>query len=82
MMFLNAEHVARYEQIKEFLKPIVAVLPESYNGIPIPKDTFLNLFKEKEIEDAFVYIETVLRAFYESGRVPVLIVDELQVIGI
>jgi len=42
----------------------------------------LKLFKEKEIKDAFVYIETVLRAFYESGRVPVLIVDELQVIGI
>jgi AAA+ ATPase superfamily predicted ATPase len=41
----------------------------------------LKLFKEKEIEDAFVYIETVLRAFYESGRVPVLIIDELQVIG-
>ncbi len=33
------------------------------------------------MEDAFVYIETVLRAFYESGRSPLLIVDELQVIG-
>jgi AAA+ ATPase superfamily predicted ATPase len=75
------EHVARYERIKEFLKPIAAVLPENYNGIPIPKDTFLKLFKEKEIEDAFVYINTVLRAFYESGRVPVLVIDELQVIG-
>jgi len=48
-MFLNAEHVARYEQIKEFLKPIVVVLPESYNGIPIPKDAFLKLFKEKRL---------------------------------
>ncbi|KAF5416767.1 MAG: putative ATP-binding protein [Candidatus Methanogaster sp.] len=36
---------------------------------------------EKEVEDAFVYIETVLRAFYESGRSHVLIIDELQVIG-
>ncbi len=80
-VLFDVEHVARYERIKEFLKPIAAVLPESYNGIPIPKDTFLKLFKEKEIEDAFVYIETVLRAFYESGRVPVLVIDELQVIG-
>ena len=39
------------------------------------------MFKEKEIEDAFVYIETVLRAFYGSGHVPVLVIDELQVIG-
>ncbi|PXF58264.1 MAG: ATP-binding protein [Candidatus Methanogaster sp.] len=80
-VLFDVEHVARYERIKEFLKPMAAVLPESYNGIPISKDTFLNLFKEKEIEDAFVYIETVLRAFYESGHVPVLIIDELQVIG-
>nr|QNO46607.1 putative ATP-binding protein [Methanosarcinales archaeon ANME-2c ERB4] len=80
-VLFDVEHVARYERIKEFLKPIAAVLPESYNGIPIPKDTFLKLFKEKEIEDVFVYIETVLRVFYESGRVPVLVIDELQVIG-
>ena len=66
------------------------VLPERYCGIPIPKDIFLWLFTEKEVEDAFVYIETVLRAFYERGREgapastpspPVLVLDELRVIG-
>ena len=77
----DVEHEARYERIKEFLKPIVNVLPESYSGIPIPKDVFLNLFKEKEVEDAFVYIETVLRAFYKNDQPPVLVIDELQVIG-
>ncbi len=60
---------------------MVNVLPESYSGIPIPKDIFLKLFKEKEVEDAFVYIETVLRAFYKNGQNPVLVIDELQVIG-
>ncbi len=77
----DVEHVERYERIKEFLKPVVNVLPESYSGIPIPKDVFLKLFKEKEVEDAFVYIETVLRAFYKNGYPPVLVIDELQVIG-
>ncbi|PXF60715.1 MAG: ATP-binding protein [Candidatus Methanogaster sp.] len=80
-VLFDVEHEARYERIKEFLGPIVNVLPESYYGIPIPKDMFLKLFREKEVEDAFVYIETVLRAFYESGRAPVLVIDELQVIG-
>ena len=80
-VLFNVEHEARYERIKEFLKPVVNVLPESYSGIPIPKDIFLNLFKEKEMEDAFVYIETVLRAFYKNGYPPVLVIDELQVIG-
>ena len=80
-VLFDVEHEARYGRIKEFLKPIVSVLPESYYGIPIPKDIFLKLFKEKEIEDAFVYIETVLKAFYETGYAPVLVIDELQVIG-
>ncbi len=80
-VLFDVEHEARYGRIKEFLKPIVNVLPESYHGIPIPKDMFLKLFKEKDVEDAFVYIETVLRAFCESGRAPVLVIDELQVIG-
>jgi len=80
-VLFDVEHEARYRRIQEFLKPIVNVLPGSYHGIPIPKDMFLKLFEEKDVEDAFVYIETVLRAFYESGNVPVLIIDELQVIG-
>jgi len=80
-VLFDVEHAARYERIKEFLKPVVNVLPESYSGIPIPKDLFLNLFKEKDVEDAFVYIETVLRAFYKEDCPPVLVIDELQVIG-
>jgi AAA+ ATPase superfamily predicted ATPase len=80
-VLFDVEHEARYERIKKFLKPMVNVLPESYSGIPIPKDVFLNLFKEKEVEDAFVYIETVLRAFYKNDQPPVLVIDELQVIG-
>ena len=80
-VLFDVEHDARYERIKEFLKPVANVLPESYSGIPIPKDLFLKLFKEKEVEDAFVYIENVLRAFYKDDHPPVLVIDELQVIG-
>ena len=80
-VLFDVEHEARYERIKEFLKPVANVLPESYSGIPIPKDLFLKLFKEKEVEDAFVYIENVLRAFYKDDHPPVLVIDELQVIG-
>jgi AAA+ ATPase superfamily predicted ATPase len=80
-VLFDVEHEARYGRIKEFLKPIVSVLPESYYGIPISKEIFLKLFKDKEIEDAFVYIETVLKAFYKTGYAPVLVIDELQVIG-
>jgi len=80
-VLFDVENEARYERIKEFLKPVVNVLPERYSGIPIPKDLFLKLFKENEVEDAFVYIETVLRAFYKNDQNPVLVIDELQVIG-
>jgi AAA+ ATPase superfamily predicted ATPase len=50
-VLFDVEHAARYERIKEFLKPVVNVLPESYSGIP------------------------------KNGYHPVLVVDELQVIG-
>ena len=80
-VLFDVEHETRYGKIKKFFRAIVKVLPESYHGIPISKDIFLKLFEEKEIEDAFVYIETVLRAFYKNGYAPVLVIDELQVIG-
>lgn len=80
-VLFDIEYKERFKRIKEFLKPLIKTIPESYHGIPIPKDIFLQFFEKKEVEDAFVYIETVLKGFFESGFIPVLILDELQVIG-
>ncbi|MFQ6071818.1 MAG: ATP-binding protein, partial [Methanosarcinales archaeon] len=80
-VLFDIEYKERLEKIKEVLKPIAKIMPESYAGIPIPKDLFLKLFEKKEVEDAFVYIETVFRTLQENGFIPILLIDELQVIG-
>ncbi|MFQ6073355.1 MAG: ATP-binding protein, partial [Methanosarcinales archaeon] len=80
-VLFDIEYKERLEKIKEILKPIAKVLPESYYGIPIPKDLFLKFFEKKEVEDAFIYIETVFRTLQKNGFIPILIIDELQVIG-
>jgi AAA+ ATPase superfamily predicted ATPase len=48
-------------------------------GIPIPEVEFDKLFEEK-INDAFQYLNSLLLAVKKSGKKPVLIFDELQMI--
>ncbi len=47
---------------------------------PIPKNVFKELFKEKAIENVFVYLENLLSEIAKKKK-PVLILDELQKIG-
>ena len=47
---------------------------------PIPKNEFKELFKEKAIENVFVYLENLLNEIAKK-KIPVLILDELQKIG-
>ncbi|ADC68853.1 ATPase [Methanocaldococcus sp. FS406-22] len=48
-------------------------------GIPIPEIEFGKLFEEK-INDAFQYLNSLLLAVKKSGKKPILIFDELQMI--
>ena len=48
-------------------------------GIPIPEVEFNKLFEEK-INDAFQYLNDILLETKKSGKRPVLILDELQMI--
>ena len=47
---------------------------------PIPKNVFKELFKERAIENVFVYLENLLNEIAKK-KTPVLILDELQKIG-
>ncbi|ADC68835.1 ATPase [Methanocaldococcus sp. FS406-22] len=48
-------------------------------GIPIPEIEFDKLFEEK-INDVFQYLNSLLLAVKKSGKKPILILDELQMI--
>lgn len=82
--FLNILFEIRRESTaritKTFIKQLIKSMPQSCEGIPVPKEIFLRFFEERKVDDAFKYIEDIFRAFYDKN-VPVLIIDELQVIG-
>jgi len=72
------------------VKRIVKELVETYvpkeivtpiGRFPIPKNVFNEIFKEKAIENVFVYLENLLTEIVKKNKTPVLILDELQKIG-
>ena len=70
----------RYENVLEYAKAILKDI-KTISGIPIPINLFEKLVEERErSRDVFKYIEYLMTKIAES-RIPVLIIDELQVIG-
>ena len=75
----------REYDFKEYLKVLIDYLPEKValpfvGGIPVPKNLFKKFFEEKEFENVFKYIERLFLTLSEKFT-PILIIDELQVIG-
>ena len=70
----------KIENAKEYAKAIVKDL-KNIGGIPIPINLFEKMFERKErSKDVFRYIERFMMEISKKYT-PVLIVDELQVIG-
>ncbi len=75
----------REYDFKEYIKVLVDYLPDKVDlpfvgGIPVPKNLFKKFFEGKEIENVFKYIERLFTGLSQKFT-PVLILDELQVIG-
>jgi len=64
----------------DIVSDIISDLGKTH-GIPIPKGIFSRIFKEEKPENAFVYILNLIKDAKSKGKIPVLIIDELQVIG-
>jgi len=70
--------VSKDEILKEVLKKSLKAL--SFKGIPVPESVVDLIFSKKRTEDVFEFLEDYLTNVAEK-KVPVLIIDELQVIG-
>jgi AAA+ ATPase superfamily predicted ATPase len=58
---------------------LITKTTKTLTGIPIPEVEFNRLFDER-INDAFQYLNDILLETKKSGKIPVLIFDELQMI--
>jgi len=77
--------VARFlvegKEVIESISSIYAGVPVS---IPVPKEVLKGLFESKEniekVEDVYVYIENLFSEINKYGKVPILVLDELQML--
>ena len=66
----------RKETLKELISSVTKVA-----GIPINREFLDYVFKDKKPKNAFSYIIKLFEAVRDSGKQPVLVLDELQKIG-
>ena len=65
---------------KVVVKEVIAEITK-FTGIPISKTLLDQFFKEDKPKNAFRYIVEVIRETRGKGKMPILIIDELQKIG-
>jgi len=74
--------IEKKKNYKEVLKTISEISAETlkFSGIPVAESVMNALFKEKSYEDVFEFLEEYF-ATIAKNKTPVLIIDELQVVG-
>jgi AAA+ ATPase superfamily predicted ATPase len=65
---------------KVIIKELISEITR-FSGIPISKDLLDMFFKEDKPKNAFRYIVEVFKDIRSTGKIPILILDELQKIG-
>ncbi len=89
---IKAESIKEYiKSVARFLvegKEVIESISSIYAGVPIsipvPKEVLKGLFESKEniekVEDVYVYIENLFSEINKYGKVPILVLDELQML--
>ena len=75
----------KFPDFKSLVKELLTYTPDEVvtpiGRFPIPKSVFQEIFREKSVENVFVYLENLLTEIVKRGKIPVLILDELQKIS-
>ena len=72
-------HRSKVKDYKAFLAKVLEGF--NFEGLPIPKNLLIELLKSSDVEDVFEYVITAFETVREKRKTPILILDELQVIG-
>ncbi|AEF95786.1 ATP-binding protein [Methanotorris igneus] len=64
----------------EIIKGLIKDTPLLF-GVPVPKNTLEELLNKKTTKNVFRYITNILLEIKKSGKIPIIILDELQKIG-
>ena len=93
-VLFNVKKESFREKIKNFFKGLFFSLPRVLNkeaikrvssgileGIPIAESLLEKFLKKNKIEDVFVFLENYFENVRKKEKIPILIIDEFQVIG-
>ena len=79
-VLFSVEFRNRVKTIGEAVSLILSTGREAF-GFPVPTELLERITREKKPKNAFAYIATLMEEVRKAGEKPVLILDELQVIG-
>ena len=79
-VLFSVEFRNKVKNLKEAVSLILSTGKEAF-GFPVPAELLEGITREKKPKNAFAYIATLMEEVKKAGKRPVLILDELQVIG-
>jgi AAA+ ATPase superfamily predicted ATPase len=68
-------------KFSDVISSLVSSAVKVYSGIPLPENMISKVIKKDKPKNAFTYISAILKELRAKGKIPVVIIDELQTIG-
>ncbi len=65
----------------DVISSILSSTVKFYSGFPLPENLISKVLKKDKPKNAFTYIFSILQELKSKDKIPVIILDELQVIG-
>lgn len=79
-VLFSVEFRSKVKTLREAVSLVLSAGKEAF-GFPIPAELLERITREKKPKNAFAYIATLMEEVRKAGKKPILILDELQVIG-
>ena len=68
-------------KFSDVISSLLSSTVKFYSGFPLPENLVSKVLKKDKPKNAFTYIFNILHELKSKGKIPVIILDELQVIG-
>ncbi len=68
-------------KFSDVISSLLSSTVKFYSGFPLPENLVSKVLKKDKPKNAFTYIFNILHELKSKGKIPIIILDELQVIG-
>ncbi len=68
-------------KFSDVISSLISSAVKTYSGFPLPENLVDKVIRKNKPKNSFTYIFTILQELRAKGKKPVIIMDELQIIG-